>query len=172
VSRRPFEAPLEATKHPEKRTRRRAPARSGNPGPSPEDLRRRRALRDAEPIDWEGESMDRGTLREIIQEAIEDSLGLTEVTMVDRFVGGTIEVKPGDKNSQSKEIPIDQFMRKIIGVRDNLRVLESKINASDRLDDATRIQFQQYITRCYGSLTTFNFLFSDRDDQFRGAGSR
>ena len=116
--------------------------------------------------------MDRGTLREIIQEAIEDSLGLAEVTMVDRYVGGTVEVKPGVDGAQSKEIPIDQLMRKIIGVRDNLRVLEAKINGSDQLDDATRIQFQQYITRCYGSLTTCNFLFKDRDDQFRGAGSR
>ena len=116
--------------------------------------------------------MDRGTLRTLIQEAIEDSLGLSEVTMVDRFVGGTVEVKPGDVNTQSKEIPIDQFMRKIIGVRDSLRVLESKINGNKDLDDASRIQYQQYITRCYGSLTTLNFLFKDRDDQFRGSSTR
>ncbi len=117
-------------------------------------------------------TMDRGTLRQLIREAIEDSLGIGEAELVDRFKGGTVVVHPGREGTQPKEIPIDGLMRKIIMVRDNLRVLEQKVNNHPKLDDADRIGLQQYITRCYGSLTTFNMLFKQRDDQFRGSGKR
>ena len=115
--------------------------------------------------------MDRATLRDIIREAIDDNLGLSEVEMLDRFVGGKIIVKPGRDDTQDKEIPIDALLRKIVSVRDNLRVLEQKINGHEALDDASRIHLQQYITRCYGSLTSFNFLFKFREDHFRSSGN-
>lgn len=136
-------------------------------------VRRRppREGRDHEPVDLGGDEMDRGALRELIREAIEDSMGIGEVDLLDRFDGGSVEIHPGVEGTQSKSIPIDTLFRKIVMIRDNLRVLEQKINQNKKLSDADRIQLQQYVTRCYGSLTTFNVLFKNRDDGFRGAGS-
>lgn len=138
--------------------------------------RQGRQERDQEPVSLsdggEGDEMDRGTLRDIIREAIEDSLGIGEVDLLDRFQGGNVVIQPGREDTAGKTIPIDQLMRKIVMVRDNLRLLESKINGHAKLDDADRIQLQQYITRCYGSLTTFNVLFQERSDWFRGATTR
>jgi hypothetical protein len=131
--------------------------------------RKTREERDTEPITWGDMEMDRGTLRQIIREAIEDSLGITEVEMVDRFVGGEVTIEPGVEGTQGKSVPIDALFRKIVMVRDCLRVLEQKINTHPRLDDSDRVQLQQYITRAYGSLTTFNMLFKHPDDKFSGS---
>ncbi|MEC8023430.1 MAG: hypothetical protein VX223_05810 [Myxococcota bacterium] len=127
--------------------------------------------RDQEPVNIEGlADMDKGELRNLIQEAIEDSLGIGEVEPVDRYKGGTLVVKPASDELSPKEIPIDQLFRKVVMIRDNLRVLEQKINGHSKLDDADRVALQHYITRCYGSLTTFNALFKNRADWFKGAG--
>ena len=126
---------------------------------------------DQEPVNIEGlGDMDKGELRNLIREAIEDSLGIGEVEPVDRYKGGTLVVKPASDELTPKEIPIDQLFRKVIMIRDNLRVLEQKINGHSKLDDSDRIALQHYITRCYGSLTTFNALFKNRADWFKGAG--
>ncbi len=85
-----------------------------------------------------------------------------------KFHHGTIEIKPRDGGMQSKEIDIDTFFKKIISVRNNLRVLEQKINSSNSLSEAEKIEFQGYITKSYGSLTTFNVLFRDNEDKFVG----
>ena len=114
--------------------------------------------------------MNKGELRDLIREAIEDSLGIGEVELVDRFKGGTIIVKPATDGASAKEIPIEQLLRKVVMIRDNLRVLEQKINGHSKLDDSDRVALQQYVTRCYGSLTTFNSLFKHRDDWFKGSG--
>ncbi|HYM20197.1 MAG TPA: hypothetical protein VEW28_04240 [Candidatus Kapabacteria bacterium] len=90
------------------------------------------------------------------------------VEIAPKFHHGTIEIKPSDANMQSKEVDIDVFFKKIVAVRNNLRVLEQKINSSTKLDDAEKIDIQSYITRSYGSLTTFNILFHDNKDKFVG----
>jgi hypothetical protein len=89
----------------------------------------------------------------------------------DRWLGGEIILKPGKAGTQEKVIPIDHLFRKIVGVRDRLRVLEQRINTHPKLDDTDRLQLQEYITRAYGSLTTFNVLFTDPDDRFAGTKS-
>jgi len=85
-----------------------------------------------------------------------------------KWMGGTVILKPGDTSLKSKEIPMDVFFQKIVMLRDRLRVLEQHVNASKKLGDEEKINLQQYITRCYGSLTTFNVLFKYSTDQFVG----
>lgn len=89
-----------------------------------------------------------------------------------KWMGGQVVFEPNDANLQSKEIPMAIFFHKIVMVREKLRVLEQKINNHPKLDDEDRVDMQQYITRCYGSLTSFNVLFAYKEDQFRGSGGK
>ncbi|MEO0526916.1 MAG: hypothetical protein AAFZ89_06805 [Bacteroidota bacterium] len=90
----------------------------------------------------------------------------------DKWKNGRIILQPGDANLTHKELPITTFFHKIVMVRDRLRVMEQKINSSSNLDDQEKIDLQQYITRIYGSLTTFNVLFKNNSDQFVGERSK
>ena len=81
-------------------------------------------------------------------------------------------LQPKDTTLSNKEIPIDTFFHKIVMLRDRLRVMEQKINSSKNLDEQEKIDLQQYITRCYGSLTTFNVLFKNNSQNFKGDGSK
>lgn len=85
-----------------------------------------------------------------------------------KWTGGTLIMKPGDTSLKSKEVPIDVFFNKIVMLRDRLRVLEQRINSHDKLTEDDKVNIQQYITRCYGSLTTFNVLFKYSTDYFVG----
>ena len=93
------------------------------------------------------------------------------VEIGEKWKGGVLDMKPGNPELKSKEVPIETFFHKIVMVRDRLRVLEQNINAHPGLSDDDKVGLQQYITRIYGSLTTFNILFADKDDYFVGAKS-
>jgi hypothetical protein len=88
--------------------------------------------------------------------------------IADRWTGGQLVMKPGKAGTQEKTVPIEAFFRKIIAVRDRLRVLEQRINSHPKLADEDRLQLQEYITKAYGSLTTFNVLFAEGEDRFVG----
>jgi hypothetical protein len=94
------------------------------------------------------------------------------VPIAERYRGGKMILQPADKTLQSKEIPVDTFFHKIVMLRDRLRVMEQKINAHKTLTEDEKIELQQYITRSYGSLTTFNILFKNSSQQFVGDSSK
>jgi len=99
-----------------------------------------------------------------------DEFGLLDerVELGEKWVGGTLILKPGKSDLKEKEIPIEAFFHKIVMLRDRLRVLEQNINSHQKLNDEEKINLQQYITRIYGSLTTFNLLFQDKENYFVG----
>jgi hypothetical protein len=122
--------------------------------------------RSAEPVTLsQGSSTD---LELLLRRIIREECGITAVAPAEKWRGGSLVLKPGNPNLQEKAIPIETFFHKIVMLRNRLRTLEQQVNASDLPDDA-KVKLQVYITGCYGSLTTFNVLFADEDDQFKGA---
>lgn len=118
------------------------------------------------------EPLDLDHVRDAIREVLEEmQQPQRPVNMAPRYDGGKIEIKPRDPSLKSKEVPVEEFFHKIVMIRDRFRVLEQKINAHDKLSDQEKVELQQYITRCYGSLTTFNILFEDKEDHFVGQKS-
>jgi len=117
-------------------------------------------------VDPGGElNMTRDELMEIFREAS----GEVDVSLAPKWEGGVVQLIPGKSDLQGKELPIDALFHKVVMIRDRLRTLEQKINAHPKLSDAEKVEMQQYITRVYGSLTSFNVLFRERGDQFVGA---
>lgn len=94
------------------------------------------------------------------------------IDLGDKWEGGTMLLQPADKELKPKEVPIETFFHKIVMLRDRLRVLEQKMNAHAKLSDSEKVEMQQYITRIYGSLTTFNVLFKSKKDWFVGDSSK
>ena len=99
-------------------------------------------------------------------------VSLEAVPLGDRWKNGKMILHSADGSLQPKEVPIENFFHKIVLMRDRLRVLEQQINAHKKLDDEDKVNLQQYFTRCYGSMTTFNVLFKNREDYFVGDGSK
>jgi hypothetical protein len=113
-------------------------------------------------------------LKQIIEQTLEAAvpkLGLEQPDvslgkLATRWHRGKVVMHPADPTLQTKEVELDVFFHKIVMVRNQLRVLEQKLNAHEKLSDAEKVEMQQYVTRCYGSLTTFNVLFKEKEDQF------
>jgi len=114
----------------------------------------------------EESEMDRDELKSVLAEILDEALGISDAPMHKRYEGGKVVIHPADPEQASKEVEIDVLFRKIVTVRDKLRVLEQKINSSEELPQHEKIGLQGYITGAYGALKTFNFLFQDRKDWF------
>ncbi len=114
--------------------------------------------------------LDDEDLRKIVQamRAVLNAEQSVSGHIADRWAGGQLVLKPGRPGTQEKTVPIEDFFRKIIAVRERLRVLEQRINSHPKLAEEDRLQLQEYITRAYGSLTTFNLLFAEAEDRFVG----
>lgn len=112
-------------------------------------------------------------IKEAVNELLEEKSDIQEVvSMGQKWNRGVMILKPEDTSLAPKEIPIESFFHKIVMLRDRLRVMEQKINAHKQLTDEDKVEMQQYITRIYGSLTTFNVLFKYTEDQFKGTGEK
>lgn len=111
--------------------------------------------------------IDYGLLKRALREVIEEQ-GASNVEIAPKFANGTLVLKPTGAELQAKEVPIQEFFRKVVRVRDQLRLLEQKINSQAGLSAEDRAIMQGYITRCYGTLTTFNVLFREERDRFVG----
>jgi hypothetical protein len=116
--------------------------------------------------------MDQAEFRSVLRDILRDELGVGDFALGERWQGGEMVLVPGKDGTQEKRIPLDSLFRKIVLVREKLRVLEQRINNHEKLSDEDRLQLQQYITQCYGSLTTFNVLFRNKADQFSGQSGK
>jgi len=106
----------------------------------------------------------------LLRRIIREEAGVTAVTPADKWRGGTFVLRPGKPGVQEKSWPIETFFHKVVMLRNRLRTLEQQLNGSELPED-TKVKLQAYITGCYGSLTSFNVLFADEDDHFKGSGS-
>ena len=106
----------------------------------------------------------------LLRRIIREETGLTAVTPAEKWRGGHLALRPGNPALQEKSWPIETFFHKVVMVRNRLRTLEQQVNALP-IDEDQKVKLQGYITGCYGSLTSFNVLFAEEDDQFRGSGT-
>jgi hypothetical protein len=106
----------------------------------------------------------------LLRRVIREESGITPVAPAEKWRGGTFVLRPGTPGLQEKSWPIETFFHKVVMLRNRLRTLEQQLNASDLPDDV-KVKLQGYVSGCYGSLTSFNILFADADEQFKGASS-
>jgi hypothetical protein len=114
-------------------------------------------------------SPDSDDLELLLRRIIREEAGVTPVVPAEKWRGGTLVLRPGVEGLQEKSWPIETFFHKIVMVRNRLRTLEQQVNASD-LGDDVKVRLQAYVSGCYGSLTSFNVLFADDAEQFKGSG--
>lgn len=111
-------------------------------------------------------------VEKVLRFVLEEQSALQEIVPLgEKWIGGTMLLQPANQSLKPKDIPIEAFFHKIVMVRDRLRVLEQNINSHPGMTDEEKVNLQQYITRIYGSLTTFNILFADKEHYFVGAKS-
>jgi hypothetical protein len=139
------------------------------PRPSVPRSTESRPVRDAFPIVSERERISDVDIEVLLRRVIREETGLTPAVPADKWRDGTLVLRPGTAGLQEKTWPIETFFHKIVMLRNRLRTLEQQINALDAPEDV-KLKLQGYITGCYGSLTSFNILFAEEDDQFRGSG--
>ena len=108
-------------------------------------------------------------LEMVLRRIIREESGLTAVAPAEKWRGGTLVLRPAAAGLQEKTWPIETFFHKVVMLRNRLRTLEQQLNASDLPDDV-KVKLQGYVTGCYGSLTSFNVLFAEENDQFKGSG--
>jgi len=108
-------------------------------------------------------------LEMLLRRIIREEAGITPAVPAEKWRGGALVLRPGAEGQQEKSWPIETFFHKIVMVRNRLRTLEQQVNASG-LEDAVKVKLQSYVSGCYGSLTSFNVLFADAADQFKGSG--
>jgi len=104
----------------------------------------------------------------LLRRIIREEAGITPVTPAAKWRGGSLVLRPGTPGVQEKSWPIETFFHKVVMLRNRLRTLEQQVNASDLPDDV-KVRLQAYVSGCYGSLTSFNVLFADEADQFKGS---
>jgi hypothetical protein len=109
-------------------------------------------------------------LEVLLRRIIREETGVTSVVPADKWRGGMLVLRPGTTGLQEKSWPIETFFHKVVMLRNRLRTLEQHVNASD-LPEAEKVKLQSYVSGCYGTLTSFNVLFADEGDQFKGSGS-
>ena len=104
----------------------------------------------------------------LLRRVIREEAGVTAVTPAAKWRNGTLVLRPGQPGLQEKTWPIETFFHKVVMLRNRLRTLEQQVNASNLPDDV-KVKLQAYVSGCYGTLTSFNVLFADEDDQFKGS---
>ena len=112
---------------------------------------------------------DRRPTSELLRRIIREEAGITPAVPAEKWRGGTLVLRPGTAGLQEKSWPIETFFHKIVMLRNRLRTLEQQVNASE-LPDEVKVKLQSYVSGCYGSLTSFNVLFAEDEDQFKGSG--
>ena len=106
----------------------------------------------------------------LLRRIIREEAGVTPVVPAEKWRGGTLVLRPAAEGQQARSWPIETFFHKIVMLRNRLRTLEQQVNASDLAEDV-KLKLQAHVTGCYGSLTSFNVLFADEEDQFQGSGA-
>jgi hypothetical protein len=156
-------------------------AAAATPAPGPASRPRPRGAADPFPLVADRERIastmtstmsttpDLADLELLLRRIIREEAGITPATPAEKWRGGTLVLRPGVEGLQEKTWPIETFFHKIVMVRNRLRTLEQQVNASGLPDDM-KVKLQSYVSGCYGSLTSFNVLFADEADQFKGSG--
>jgi hypothetical protein len=128
-------------------------------------------LEEGQPEEGQAQKIDTAFILEAIEAVLDKHAALQDVVPLgEKWLGGTMLLQPANKDLKPKEIPIEGFFHKIVMLRDRLRVMEQQVNSNEKLTDEEKVNLQQYITRIYGSLTSFNILFADKKHHFVGTG--
>ncbi|MBL7999846.1 MAG: hypothetical protein JNL32_14565 [Candidatus Kapabacteria bacterium] len=110
--------------------------------------------------------MDFQDIRLLAKKLVDEMDAMHKADLAPKWENATMMIVPTDPNLKAHEMPVEKLLHKIVMMRDNMRVLEQQINSNDKLSDGEKVKLQSYITKCYGSMTSFNFLFYNDDDKF------